>query len=155
MGMQTLHPKIKMHSEMGRRALLCSIKVQYLWLPHRRKKAKKTEGRATFSASIGNLRHRTWVHLPISPRLRFRRPARLTLSIPLKLKLPTEIQILIHCSKIQFARFIETGHTVPNFTVGTLSIFPFYTLAAGIKISVRSLQRSEGNVSDPIKYINS
>jgi len=30
-----------------------------------------------------------------------------------------------------------------------------YTLAEGILISVRSLQRSEGDVSDPIKYIYS
>jgi len=30
-----------------------------------------------------------------------------------------------------------------------------YTLAEGIIISVRSLQRSEGDVSDPIKYIYS
>jgi len=30
-----------------------------------------------------------------------------------------------------------------------------YTLAEGILISVRSLQRSEGEVSDPIKYIYS
>jgi len=29
----------------------------------------------------------------------------------------------------------------------------FYTLADGIMISVRSLQRSEGDISDPIKYI--
>jgi len=33
--------------------------------------------------------------------------------------------------------------------------FNFYTLAEGILISVRSLQRSEGDVSDPIKYIYS
>jgi len=31
----------------------------------------------------------------------------------------------------------------------------FYTLAEGILISVRSLQRSEGDVSEPIKYIYS
>jgi len=31
----------------------------------------------------------------------------------------------------------------------------YYTLAEGILISVRSLQRSEGDVSDPIKYIYS
>jgi len=30
-----------------------------------------------------------------------------------------------------------------------------YTLAEGILISVRSLQRSEGDVSDPIMYIYS
>jgi len=30
-----------------------------------------------------------------------------------------------------------------------------YTLAESILISVRSLQRSEGDVSDPIKYIYS
>jgi len=29
----------------------------------------------------------------------------------------------------------------------------YYTLAEGIMISDRSLQRSEGDVSDPIKYI--
>jgi len=32
---------------------------------------------------------------------------------------------------------------------------PFYTLAEGILISVRTLQRSAGDVSDPIKYIYS
>jgi len=31
-------------------------------------------------------------------------------------------------------------------------IFYLYTLTEGILISVRSLQRSEGDVSDPIKY---
>jgi len=31
----------------------------------------------------------------------------------------------------------------------------FYTLADGIMISVRTLQRSEGDVSDPMKYIYS
>jgi len=31
----------------------------------------------------------------------------------------------------------------------------FYTLAEGTLISVKSLQRSEGDVSDPIKYIYS
>jgi len=31
----------------------------------------------------------------------------------------------------------------------------FYTLAEGIMISVRSLQRREGDDSDPIKYIYS
>jgi len=29
----------------------------------------------------------------------------------------------------------------------------FYTLAEGILISVKSLQRSEGDVSDPVKYV--
>jgi len=29
-----------------------------------------------------------------------------------------------------------------------------YTLAEGIMISVRSLQRSEGDISEPIKYIH-
>jgi len=33
--------------------------------------------------------------------------------------------------------------------------FHIYTLAEGIRISVGSLQRSEGDVSDPIKYIYS
>jgi len=31
----------------------------------------------------------------------------------------------------------------------------FYTLAGGILILVRRLQRSEGDVSDPVKYIYS
>jgi len=30
----------------------------------------------------------------------------------------------------------------------------YYTLAEGIMISARSLQRSEGDVSDPIKYMS-
>jgi len=35
-------------------------------------------------------------------------------------------------------------------------IYPYiyYTLAEGIMISVRSLQRSEGDDSDPIKYVD-
>jgi len=37
---------------------------------------------------------------------------------------------------------------------GVYTLF-FYTLAEGILISVRCLQRSVGDVSDPIKYIYS
>jgi len=41
-----------------------------------------------------------------------------------------------------------------NFSQG-IFFFLFYTLAVGVLISVRSLQHSEGDVSDPIKYIYS
>jgi len=40
-----------------------------------------------------------------------------------------------------------------DINIYILSKFTFYTLAEGIMISVRSFQRSEGDVSDPIKYI--
>jgi len=50
------------------------------------------------------------------------------------------------CSKIRRDFFI-------NFMTNFTCCIYLYTLAEGIMISVRSLQRSEGDVSDPIKYM--
>jgi len=44
-------------------------------------------------------------------------------------------------------------HIVEQFYGLLFSFRYFYTLAEGIMISVRSLQRSEGSVSDPINKI--
>jgi len=49
------------------------------------------------------------------------------------------------------------GHLIIYYTFlahfNVLFVFCFYTLAEGIIISVRSLQRSEGDVSDPVYIV--
>jgi len=47
----------------------------------------------------------------------------------------------------------DSLHIVDQFYGLLFSFRYFYTLAEGVMISVRSLQRSEGDVSNHIKYV--